>query len=66
MPKVGVGHDYAQTSLSHSKVELPGEMNNGDGRTIHLASDQGMTSVQWHVFTYPVLELCNPAPRGMR
>ena len=64
VPKAGVDRNCIQLSLSHRETKLHGTIKYGDGRTMHLANEQGMTYVLCHVFIYPVPESCSPAPTG--
>lgn len=64
VPKAGVDHNCIQLSLSHREMKLHGTIKYGDGRTMPLANEQGMTYVLCRVFIYPVPESCSPAPTG--
>lgn len=64
VPKAGVDRNCIQLSLSHREMKLHGTIKYGEGRTMHLANEQGMTYVQHRVFIYPVPESLQPSTHG--
>lgn len=64
VPKAAIDRNCIQLSLSHREMKLHGTVKHGDGRTMRLANERGMTYVLCHAFIYPVPESCSPAPTG--
>lgn len=48
MPKAAIDRNCIQLSLSHREMKLHGTIKHGDGRTMRLANEQGMTYVLCH------------------